>query len=70
MRAQRVEAIIRYGEAMVRCYDTQSERERRQVHDWESSARFTRNGDWRGWVYIGLRPGAVAAKPYVVGGAA
>ena len=60
MSVKRVEQIIAYGEAMIRCYETQlSEAEKLCFHTWESSDEFTRTDDWPGWAkYIGLRPGA------------
>jgi hypothetical protein len=61
---KRVEEIIAYAEAMVRCYESQLLwGERAELHDWEASDSFTRTDDWPGWArYIGLRPGASIPK--------
>ena len=60
--------IVAYGEAMVRCYQTQlSQEERQALHKWESSEDFTRTDDWPGWApHIGLRPGVQIRRPKLV----
>ena len=64
MSVQRVEQIIRYGDAMVHCYENHlTPAERQALHAWEDSDEFTRTDDWPGWArHIGLRPGAKAPK--------
>lgn len=68
MSVKRVEQIIGYAEAMIRCYRTQlSDFEKAQLHEWESSDAFTRTDDWPGWAkYIGYRPGVAAKRLEVV----
>lgn len=68
MSVQRVEQIISYGEAMVRCYQTTlTPAERVQLHAWELSADFTRTDLWPGWArHIGLSPCAEPSKPHLV----
>jgi hypothetical protein len=69
MSVRRAEQIIAYTEAMVKCYNTQlTPVERRQLHDWEASAAFTRTDEWPGWAqYIGLSPCShQMAKPQIV----
>jgi len=68
MSVTRVEQIIAFGEAMTRCYNTHlAQAECDALHEWESSASFTRTDDWPGWArHIGLRPGAASAKPTLV----
>ena len=66
MSVRRMQQIIAYGEAMVRCYDWQlSQEERDALQKWESSDAFTRTDDWPGWTrHIGPRPGQPpAAQP-------
>lgn len=69
MSVRRVEQIIAYGEAIIRCYETQlTPEERRRLHEWEASDDFTRTDLWPGWArHIGLSPCApTKATPQLV----
>lgn len=68
MSVERVERIIFYGEAIVRCYETMlSPTERAALHAWEASDEFTSTDLWPGWMpYIGPSPCVRVTKPQLV----
>lgn len=68
MSVKRVEQIVAYGEAMIRCYETMlMPRERAALQAWEYSDEFTSTDLWPGWArYIGLSPCALHSKPEFV----
>lgn len=68
MSVKRVEQIVAYGEAIIRCYETMlTVEERSALQAWEYSNKFTSTDLWRGWArHIGLSPCIEPSKPHLV----
>src|SRR5579863_5101712 len=66
MSKERIDAILRYADDMVACYENVlTPADRQELQEWESSAEFTKTDLWPGWSrHIGQSP--CARRPQLV----